>query len=142
MKQLATLLCLSMMLTLPAACGGGDDGDDSGDDGGGNDGGGDDGGGDDGGGDDGGGDDTGPETPVQGTVCFDPSDCQSAQTGLICVVDNAGDPQGICMLVCEDFSQCLNNPEALSRFETDCCQVSGGTRVCGKDENFPEGACE
>ena len=79
------------------------------------------------------------------TTDVDPCMYCSSETrnhNLICVVDRTGDDQGICMFVCESFSHCLNYPPAVERFETDCCQVSGGTAVCGDEDNFPEGACD
>jgi len=88
----------------------------------------------DGPGGDGDGDGDGGSLPQEGAICFDNDDCAPQQTNMICVVDEAGDTQGICSLVCEEHWDC-------GGFDR-CCEIFGGTRVCGEEDNWPEGACD
>ena len=75
-------------------------------------------------------------------VCVAPAfDCGGPATGLDCVTDHPGDSQGICRRVCTSFSVCLNDDQARSRFDTDCCPINGGSRVCDMSSMFPSGSC-
>jgi hypothetical protein len=87
---------------------------------------------------------SGPEpTPTikHGDICVAPAfDCGTGNN-LVCVVDNPGDSQGVCRLACSNFSACLNNDEARSMFDNDCCNIGNGGRVCDQDEFYPPGSC-
>jgi len=60
----------------------------------------------------------------------------------VCVVDHPGDAQGICRLACNSFSTCLSNSDTSSMFDTDCCDIGNGGRVCDQDQFYPAGACD
>ena len=80
-------------------------------------------------------------TKKHGDVCVAPQfDCGS-NTNIECIVDHPTDAQGICRRVCGSFSDCLNDSDALHRFDTDCCDIGNGTRACGMKSMFPAGAC-
>lgn len=79
-----------------------------------------------------------PPPSDHGKVCRDPSDCGG---NTICVVENAGDQQGVCRVVCSGVQDCLGNPEVTAPFDTSCCDVSGGTRVCADAVDYPNADC-
>lgn len=100
-----------------------------------------DGGGGGGGGNGGGGGGNGA-TFKHGTVCLAPTYACGTATNLLCTVDQQGDAQGVCRLSCSTFADCLDNDDARSRFDTECCEVGNGTRVCGNQNEWPAGACD
>ncbi len=58
-----------------------------------------------------------------GDVCFSQEDCAS---GLICVVENGSDDQGICTETCDSWSDC-------SEAFWECCDIDNGTTACIPD---------
>jgi hypothetical protein len=125
---LAPLLVLGLGL-VGCVAGGGDDsdgpGDDTGDDT----------------GDDGGDDSPDPPAVRHGDLCVAPAfDC-GVGTGLVCVIDQQGDTQGVCRAECASFSDCLDNEDAFEQFDTSCCDILNGTQVCGQTDDWPQGAC-
>jgi hypothetical protein len=89
-----------------------------------------------------GGPDAAPSGPKHGDICVSPSFSCGTGNNLICVVDHQGDTQGVCRFACGSFSDCLNNSQASSKFDTDCCDILNGSRVCGQSDNWPAGACD
>ena len=85
---------------------------------------------------------SGPAEPVHGSLCDsnDSSACGFPSSGLLCVVENQGDVQGTCRVVCNTFLECTDNDEALNAFDTECCDVFNGSRVCANDSVYPD-AC-
>lgn len=80
--------------------------------------------------------------PKHGDNCVSPEfDCGPTSNNLACVVDNPNDTQGTCRRSCNMFSDCLNHQPALQLFDTDCCDVGNGGRVCDQKAHYPEGAC-
>jgi hypothetical protein len=79
--------------------------------------------------------------PKHGDICKAPDfDCGTG-TNLVCVVDQQGDTQGVCRLACGSFSDCLQDSQASSKFDTDCCDIGNGSQVCGQSSQWPSGAC-
>lgn len=77
-----------------------------------------------------------------GDVCKEPDYECGQRNNLVCVVDQEGDTQGQCRLVCTTFSDCLRSDDARGKFDTNCCKIKNGTRVCGQRKYFPAGACD
>ncbi|MCY1060754.1 hypothetical protein [Nannocystis sp. SCPEA4] len=73
------------------------------------------------------GDDTGDETNV-GNPCTAPEDCAG---GTICVVQSGDDVQGICTVVCSDWTDCSSSKIGQSFW--DCCDLSNGSFACAPD---------
>ncbi|MBZ5708517.1 hypothetical protein [Nannocystis pusilla] len=73
------------------------------------------------------GDDTGDESSV-GNPCTVPGDCAG---GTICVVQNGDDVQGICTVVCSDWTDCSSSKIGQSFWE--CCDLSNGSFACAPD---------
>jgi len=71
--------------------------------------------------------DTGAQTGV-GDPCTSPDDCES---GLICVVQSGDDVQGICTIVCSDWTDCGSSEIGQSFW--DCCDLSNGSFACAPD---------
>lgn len=65
--------------------------------------------------------------------------CGFPSSGLLCVVENQGDTQGVCRLVCTQ-NECLFDDDTVNALDTECCDVFNGSRVCANDQVYPD-AC-
>lgn len=84
---------------------------------------------------------SGGATFKHGTICTSPNFACGTANNLVCTVEEPTDSQGVCRLSCSTFGDCLNNADALNRFDTDCCDIGNGSRVCGQKSQWPDGAC-
>lgn len=71
---------------------------------------------------------TGMSGPAVGSPCTGPADCGAGQ---ICVVQNGDDVQGICTIVCSDWTDC--GSDKIGQSFWDCCDLSNGSFACAPD---------